>query len=1148
MFLIGDRLVWSASDLTVAAKCEYALLRRLDVLLKRAKPAAAKPDPLMDHVANLGDAHEARILARLKEARTVVELDHVQTYGAAAVQDAARVSAEAFQAGPDVVFQAAFFDGEFFGYADFIEQGEDGWVVCDAKLARHAKPEALLQLGAYVDQLIKLGLPVSESVSLLLGSGKRADFRIADVIPIFEERRERLRTLIADHTAATDAAGWGDDSITACGSCAECKAAIDTYDDVLLVSGLRGDQRRKLRAAGIATVAELAKTEEPIVGMARATFERLQAQAAIQAAQEPGEALRSELRDTAAKTLVTLPAPSEGDLFFDFEGDPLYDEGDPANPGLEYLWGYVDARRTYTADWAHSHAEEKAAFVRFIDGLVERRQEWPDLHVYHYAPYETTALKRLAATYQTREKELDDILRSEVFVDLYAVVLGSVRVASSSYSIKKLEPLYMGDELRSDDDDAVGDGGASVVAYHEYRDWARSEPERAQKRLESLADYNEYDCVSTLRLREWLLEQAEAAGVRDQILPRALTEVGEELSVQDPVFQNLMARSGPEQRSKRAAEEQAYAMLANAIDYYRREGKQFWWSHFERLTHPIEAWAGTRDVFTVDTSPGAVEIVSDWALEGRARNPRRVLRLTGDWAPGSTPKDTAQALYPTPAPTDASGPDGALFAARDAKFSWSPDLPRTVMLTESCKPEATYADLPAALAPGIPPNTKTIEQAIRQVATEAAEAPSLPSTAVIDVLTRRAPRLREGAHRQSDVRTVDGIAAALLAMDDSYLAVQGPPGTGKTWTASRVIKELVEQHHWRIGVVAQSHAVVENLLAGIVSAGLDPALVGKNSNDRSDPTWTALAENSKPRAVFLAAHAETGCVLGGTAWTYAAESLIEPGGLDLLVIDEAGQFALAPTIGASVAAKRLLLLGDPQQLPQVSQGTHAEPIDESALGWLMDGHKTLPNQNGYFLEESWRMHPAVCAKVSTLSYDGRLASTPHASERSLEGVEPGVEIIEVAHTGNRVDSPEEAARVVDLVRHHIGQTWTTADGSRPLAAADVLVVAPYNAQVALIKERLKAAGLGDVPVGTVDKFQGQEAPVTILSMTASSQGDVPRGMGFLLSRNRINVAISRAQWKAYVLRSPVLTSYMPSSAMEVLDLGAFIGLGRKGNY
>lgn len=269
------------------------------------------------------------------------------------------------------------------------------------------------------------------------------------------------------------------------------------------------------------------------------------------------------------------------------------------------------------------------------------------------------------------------------------------------------------------------------------------------------------------------------------------------------------------------------------------------------------------------------------------------------------------------------------------------------------------------------------------------------------------------------------------------------------------------------------------------------------------------------------------------------------GHLDLLVVDEAGQFSLAPTIGASVAAKRLLLLGDPQQLPQVSQGSHAEPVDESALGWLMGDHDTLPAEFGYFLGTSYRMHPALCRKVSTLSYDGRLAAAPEAAARRLEGVSPGLHVVSLPHTGNRVESPEEAAAVVEQVRSYVGAMWTDLDDAatpRPLGAGDVLVVAPYNAQVALIREALARAGLWEVRVGTVDRFQGREAPVAIVSMTASSHGDVPRGMGFLLSRNRINVAVSRAKWRAVVVRSEALTSFMPGSTAGVLDLGAFIGL------
>ena len=876
--------------------------------------------------------------------------------------------------------------------------------------------------------------------------------------------------------------------------------------------------------------------------MAQATFEKLRAQATLQWTQmQAGEGapVAYELTTTAPTMLALLPAPSEGDLFFDFEGDPLYDEGDPSRVGLEYLWGVLDTAEQYEAVWAHSWAEERAAFIRFMDRVAQRRTQHPDMHVYHYAPYETTALKRLAMRYQTKEKELDDLLRSEVFVDLYATVRGSVRVGQPSYSIKKLEPLYMGDQLRSDDDDAVGDGGASVVAYHQYRELLVDDPVAAAARLAALADYNEYDCLSTLRLRDWLLERADEAGVRDRIVPRIKDIQGEELSEEDPVFLALMAKSGPEQRSRRTPEEQAYAMLATALDYYRRERKQYWWEHFERLGHLIDDWSHSRDVFVVESA----EIVQDWAVpEGRATNARRVLQLVGDWTPGSRPGPRARVVYSTPAPPGSFAPDGAPYGAADsAGVEADPDDPRLVLLTESRKPGETFSDLPVALVPATPPDTRNIEAAIKEVGAAAATAASLASRAVLDLLMRRTPRLTLNGDLPVGGSTTDGVVAALTGMDDSYVAIQGPPGTGKTYTGSHVVRELVEKHHWRIGVVAQSHAAVENMLACTVKAGLDPSLVGKDKTETKSPVWTPVKNVPK----FLYEHAATGCVIGGTAWDFANDNTIARGSLDLLIIDEAGQFSLAPTIGVSVAAKRLLLLGDPQQLPQVSQGSHAEPVDESALGWLMDGHDTIPPELGYFLGESYRMHPRLCAKVSTLSYDGRLLPAPPAAMRHLEDVEPGLGVSALGHTGNRTESPEEAAEVVAQVQALIGKSWTDPDDARtprPLGQADFLVVAPYNAQVALIRTALSAAGLGGVRVGTVDKFQGQEAPVAIVSLTASSHGDVPRGMGFLLSRNRINVAVSRAQWRAVLIRSEALTSFMPSNAHGVLELGAFIGL------
>ncbi len=419
------------------------------------------------------------------------------------------------------------------------------------------------------------------------------------------------------------------------------------------------------------------------------------------------------------------------------------------------------------------------------------------------------------------------------------------------------------------------------------------------------------------------------------------------------------------------------------------------------------------------------------------------------------------------------------------------------------------------------------------------------------MLRRVPPRTRDGVEALApltpDHDYVRAVIASLRGLDDSYLAVQGPPGTGKTYVASHVIADLVAHHGWRIGVVAQSHAVVENVLDAVVRAGLDPGLVAKAPKDAREPgdhEYTIIRKDGV--AEYTAAHAASGFVVGGTAWDFANADRLPRRSLDLLVIDEAGQFSLAATIASAVAARNLLLLGDPQQLPQVSQGNHPEPVDESALGWVADGHDVLPAEYGYFLAESRRMHPAVAEPVSHLSYDGELHSHPVARLRSLEGVAPGLTPVPIEHVGNATASPEEAIEVVRLVTDLLGRTWVDATdaaaSARPLEQRDLIVVTPYNAQLTVVRAALDAAGFPDVPVGTVDKFQGQEAAVAIVSLAASSAAAAPRGVEFLLLKNRLNVAISRAKWAAYLIYSPGLIDTLPRTPEGVAQLSAFIRL------
>ena len=435
-------------------------------------------------------------------------------------------------------------------------------------------------------------------------------------------------------------------------------------------------------------------------------------------------------------------------------------------------------------------------------------------------------------------------------------------------------------------------------------------------------------------------------------------------------------------------------------------------------------------------------------------------------------------------------------------------------------------------------------------------------SASTDLLFRRAPRLKKSASNAkntenaenlprevdfsaSDLPTVDAVHAAVRALDHSYVAVQGPPGAGKTFLASHVIARLVAEGA-KVGVVAQSHAVIENLmLACCARDGFDVSRAVRLRGKSVTPApWSEVSDSELVELISGAG----GLLFGGTVWDYVSERRVPAGSLDVLVVDEAGQFSLTNTVAAARAARSVLLLGDPQQLPQVSTGVHPYPVDVSALGWLSDGAAALDPRFGYFLGESWRMDPALCERVSWLSYDGALASAAATAGRALQGVAPGVVSYPVEHAGCSVRSVQEAQAVVDCVRKLLGREWVPAAGAepRPLAAEDCIVVAAYNAQVDCVREALIAAGLADssgagVRVGTVDKFQGQEAAVVLVSL-ASSRVDSGRGAGFVLSPNRLNVAVSRGQWQAVLVHSPWVARSVPQDVEEVLALSGFAGL------
>jgi uncharacterized protein len=1131
----------------------WAQVRRIDKALGFVIEVPKDNDPMLVRAGKLGDRHELAKLAelRIKHGDGVVEIprpdlgDPVRS-----IEDQLRelgeLTIQALREKKPVIFQATFFDGAFQGFADFLILAEDGtYAVYDTKLARKAKITALMQLAAYAHQLQENGIPVSSQVHLILGDNSVSSHELRDLLPTYLYRRNSMQELIQSRSENRaregKPSGWGDENYPACGKCVVCEPHVKEHDDLLLIAGMRLDQRSKLLAAGVKTATDLAKTGlSKVEDLPLETFTKLRAQAKIQLKSlQKDPKSRPEFEVFNPSALSAIPEPNPGDVFFDFEGDPLYQEGRHWN--LDYLFGYVDAKSVFTPIWAHNLEAEKAALIRFCTMLREQLSKNPGMHVYHYASYEKTHLLSIAARHGVEEDFIDDLLKKSILVDLYPILRRSLLVGAESYSLKKIERIYFDEKQRKGVSTAVD----SVVEYANYCDMvANHQLQEAQEKLKEIEIYNNDDCVSTLQLRDWLVQQARKHNVQ-LVGPGELEVSIETVEEEDPLARRLNSLIAESPANERTPDQTAIALAAAAIDFHRREDKSFWWAHFERLEMPIDEWMSAKDIYIVN------EAVVDgpWHLPEGLRSFRRHVRVRATPSPGSHIKVGMElfAIYESSCQDlpDSSSPGAR--KARTVKVMKVIDESNFVVEESEGKAKLQHHYLPVAYTPASPPATKNLKRAIDEWAQEIYDNyPTLSRDPALDILRRVAPLGRK-LSQVTPSSAAETIVATLLEMETGALAVQGPPGSGKSHNGGQVIADLVMNRGWKVGVVSQSHATVENLLRSIAKAGVPKELVGKaiqtgqtleGVESIASTTWTPI--DKEGYGGFLQENPAS--VVGGTIFDFTKLKHFEPKSLDLLVIDEAGQFSLANTIAGSTVAKRLLLLGDPQQLPQVSQGKHPEEVDGSALGWLSGDAEVLPAEFGYFLPSSWRMTKEVCRVVSENYYLSRLAST--APLRSLENTAAGFFPIPVKHQGNSTESLEEADRIVELARELIGRSWTDENGTAPLSQVkeNIIVVAPYNAQVQLIRKRLDAAGLGSIPVGTVDKFQGQEAAVAILSMTASSAEDVPRGIEFLLMPNRLNVAISRAKWVSYLVYSPSLLDYKPTNLENLKLLSAFINL------
>jgi predicted RecB family nuclease len=1089
----------AATDLSNHLGCAHLTELNRKVAMGEIKKATYY-DPALEVLIKRGKDHEAAYVAHLiARGLQVVDMNGKST----------EYVLDAMALGVDVLVQVKLQEGQWLGYADILIRvpgkskfGDWRYEVQDTKLSQNTRAGVILQLCLYTDLLAKLQEAEPEQMYVVKpGADFPTDeYRFAEFRSYFNLVKEKFEVIVSSPPADTYP-----DPVEQCSICnwwQMCDKRRHDDDHLSLVAGIRSMHIVELERQNIDTLESFAiaqTLEKPQRGN-KETFARKQAQARIQLDGRHANAMVHKLilPIEPGRGFNRLPEPNPGDVYFDIEGDAFFPDG-----GLEYVLGYAFREKgelVYDRSWSVNRLEEKRAFEKFMAFITVRWKRYPAMYIYHFAPYEPSALKRLARVHAVYEKEVDDLLRAERFIDLHAVFKEALLASVETYSLKALEKFTR--YTRKVDLHDASSARKSVEIALELGEFHSLSPAT----VTAVEEYNQDDCLATEALHEWLEElRNQASQVHPVTRPELKT--GEEsenvqsFNTRAQALYKSLTEKLPEDRTTWNDEHKAMWLLAHQIEYFRREDKSAWWEFYR--VHELDH----EELLDERKAIAGLVFVGELPKIGRERN------------------ITHRYTFPTQEVSIDEG-DSVIEVKGDTIGTVRTISIEglTIDIKKSAKavhvhPSAVHVSEridPGALATSLLSFAESVD--------EDGLSQNWPYPAARDLLMKRAPRLlggSRGAYVEADEDMVAAAVRIALNLDKSVFAIQGPPGSGKTYTGANMIVALAKAGK-KIGITAVSHKVIRNLSEACVPVANDQdvkvSFVHKVTEFSATlpPQITEVDKSDQARAAL-----SSGSIVCGTAWLWAEDGSREV--LDYLFVDEAGQMSLSQVLAASRAARNVILLGDPQQLEQPQRGAHPEGSDVAALTYLLNGHPTMPEGNGLFLGVTRRLHPAITSFTSELYYEGRLTSLPGLENQVVSGGTSfdgaGLFYVPVVHRGNQNKSVEEVQAIKLLIGELLATgRWTNAKGvTRPLTKEDILIVAPYNAQVAALLEQLP-----DFRIGTVDKFQGQEAPIVVYSMTSSSIEDAPKGMSFLFNPNRLNVATSRAKSVCILIASPKL--------------------------
>jgi predicted RecB family nuclease len=1108
MKITAERIRLSATDLANHVACRH--LTALEVQVARGILSLPKTMPgLPASLRHRGEAHERAYVDYLgAQGHNLVDLQEFRFDA-----EGFRATREAMAIGAEVLLQAPLGSDHWVGRADVLQRVErpsalGGWSYepLDTKLTRETRGAAILQLCAYADMLTDLqGLRPEYMHVVVPGQpfSCRA-YRVDDFFAYYSFVRGRLMAAVNKPEADTYP-----DPTAHCEVCRwmiECAHRRRKDDHLSLVANIRKLQIAEFEDWNIRSLAALGTTPLPFLQRpTRTSVESLtktQQQARVQhEARLQGTLVFERLPLTSHEGLFRLPAPSVGDIFFDIEGDPFVGQS-----GREYLFGYAyrnaDGNWVYRAVWALDANAEKQAFQHFVAFVMERWKQHRDLHVYHYAAYEPSALRRLMGKHGVCEDDVDQMLRGGVFIDLYAVSRQAVRASVERYSIKNLEPFY--GFTRSI---PLIEAGAQLRAV-EFQLELGDTTALADDTRVAAEQYNRDDCLSAVGLRDWLESIRacwEAEGYPVERPSLASPDAKEELREREEVVRAVMNRlleGVPVDIEQQTPEQRALWILAQLLEFHRREDKSVWWEFFRLAELPAE------DALDEPAALGGVE------FQARVGGTKKC------------PIDRYR--FPPQELTIRSRSE--VYASQEVKLGAIHQFDLDARTIDIKKTSATAEQHPPTVFFHQRINPRPLPDSLLRLAMWVADhglTSEGPYRALRNLLRNAPPTLTAGTPWRIDGEgLIDRARRLATSLRDTVLPIQGPPGTGKTYAGAHMACALVRAGR-RVGVTGTSHKVIRHLIETIIEVAKEETLPIKciqkiGEDDDSNGEDIGIATSTSNADVLDALKTGAATIAGGTVWMWARPEFREA--VDVLIVDEAGQISLANVLAGGQAAHSLVLLGDPQQLEQPLKGSHPTGTDVSVLQHVLGSNQTIPDDRGLFLAHTWRLSPNICSFASELFYERRLKPKAGLENQRIDGPEEptgsGLWFVPVEHVGNQNSSPEEATVVSELSSRLASGSYTWSDehgDQHVLDYGDILIVAPYNAQVHAIQELLP-----DARVGTVDRFQGQEAPVVIYSMATSTPEDAPRGMEFLYSLNRLNVAISRAKCAAILVANPRL--------------------------